>query len=395
MKKFLLWFSFMIISLLFLTTFSNAEAINLSVSSSSKVNRGDKVKVNVAFGKSVGSYTLSITYDSSLFEYSGVDKGTPTTSDGTVKVVYFDTNKPATNASITFTAKKAGTGKFSVSGSGIAPPDASFKYDPINSGSTSVTVAEPPQKSTNNFLKQLQINVEGLNPVFNKNTLTYNLVVPEDIAAINVTAVAEDTSAKVSVSGNTTLVVGANKITIKVTAESGAVRNYTINVTKTETPKSSNANLRNLDVQEYTISPFFDPDITEYTIDDIENSVKDLNIGVVTDSEVATYEIVGNKRLQIGENKIDIVVTAEDGITVKTYSILFNKLEAVVPDISEVVGKSNFNNYFNKTTIQLMGYFIIILSTSVITICIMNIKNRKPSPEKSPKAPSGGRFKED
>ena len=91
---------------------------------------------------------------------------------------------------------------------------------------------------------------------------------PNSVQSINVTATPEDKNAKVSISGNTGLQAGLNKISILVTAQNGKnKRTYTINVTKTDDPNKSNANLENLAIENCTFVPEFSPDVTNYTVE--------------------------------------------------------------------------------------------------------------------------------
>ena len=88
-------------------------------------------------------------------------------------------------------------------------------------------LAAPP--STNNYLSALV--VDGVPFTFNKETLAYTLEVGNLISSLTVTPTLEDPKSQVAVS-STTLAVGSNTITITVTAESGAVRTYTLTVNR-------------------------------------------------------------------------------------------------------------------------------------------------------------------
>jgi hypothetical protein len=83
--------------------------------------------------------------------------------------------------------------------------------------------------SNNNYLSSLEIDGVELTSDFNKEKLTYFATV-EGLDSITVTATAEDSDSKVSVTG-TDLKSGENKILISVTAENGNVRYYRIYVT--------------------------------------------------------------------------------------------------------------------------------------------------------------------
>lgn len=81
--------------------------------------------------------------------------------------------------------------------------------------------------SSNNYLENLEIEGLTLNTTFNKENTTY-FVDANNITSVNITAIAEEMSAKVSITGNNKLVEGQNKILITVTAESGSVRYYRV-----------------------------------------------------------------------------------------------------------------------------------------------------------------------
>ena len=81
--------------------------------------------------------------------------------------------------------------------------------------------------SNNNYLKKLKVKGVDLNTTFNKENTTYFIHV-KDISSLKITATADDSSAKVMVTGNDDIKEGTNKILIAVTAENGDVRYYRI-----------------------------------------------------------------------------------------------------------------------------------------------------------------------
>lgn len=89
----------------------------------------------------------------------------------------------------------------------------------------------PTGTNNNNLLKSLTVEGYKLS-TFDKYTLDYDLIVPCTVSEITVKAVQYDTSAKVVISGNTSLKTGNNDVTVKVTSSSGLVRTYTITVYK-------------------------------------------------------------------------------------------------------------------------------------------------------------------
>ena len=98
----------------------------------------------------------------------------------------------------------------------------------INSLTTSVTY----QGSQNNYLKSLSISGVDFKSSFKKTTQTYFATVDSSVDQVTVNAVAEDSSAIVTIYGNQGLVSGKNKILINVTADDGSCRTYKIYITK-------------------------------------------------------------------------------------------------------------------------------------------------------------------
>lgn len=96
--------------------------------------------------------------------------------------------------------------------------------------SYTINVVKVYPKSTNNYLSKLEI--EGYEIEFNKDTLEYSIKVSSDVETLDITAVAEDSSARVNIYGNSDFKEGENTVTVVVTAEDGSERTYTITVDK-------------------------------------------------------------------------------------------------------------------------------------------------------------------
>jgi len=180
--------------------------------------------------------------------------------------------------------------------------------------------------SSNNYLKSLQLDVEGINPLFNKEIVEYYIVILETVTDINISAEPEDSKASVKIVGNTNIGIGNSKIKVIVTAENGETKEYTINVTKTNNLTLANANLENLAVENVTLNPEFSSDVTNYNIE-IGANIDKLNILAVPQNINAKVVVEGNENLPMGESVIKVIVIAEDGLTNKEYSILVNKIE--------------------------------------------------------------------
>ncbi len=88
--------------------------------------------------------------------------------------------------------------------------------------------------SKNNNLSSLSIDGYQLSPAFNKNTLEYNVEVPNNVTKVKINATKEDGKASIQGTGEHNVSEGKNKIEIKVIAQNGSVKTYVVNVTVKE-----------------------------------------------------------------------------------------------------------------------------------------------------------------
>lgn len=88
------------------------------------------------------------------------------------------------------------------------------------------------QGSFNNYLKNLEIKGASFKNSFHKTISTYFAEVDENIESLDVIATPEDSSAIVTIYGNSGLKEGQNKILINVTADDESIRTYRIYVNK-------------------------------------------------------------------------------------------------------------------------------------------------------------------
>ena len=183
------------------------------------------------------------------------------------------------------------------------------------------TIVLSRDKSTDATLDSLTVSEGTLTPTFNKNTLNYTVNVDNDVTSIDVNATSTDSNATVTGTGTKQLNTGDNTVTIKVTSESGSENTYTINVIRA---KSSNNYLSDLKVNGQTVTDF-NKEKLEYTLDDVKGDVSSIEVSATAEDTKASVVGTGNKSLSIGDNSIEVVVTAEDGST-KTYTIKVKKL---------------------------------------------------------------------
>ena len=211
------------------------------------------------------------------------------------RIVYFDCDR-TTNGS-----------KYVKPTSPTKPPKTQTKVtEPI----TEVT---EPVKNNNTNLESITLSTGNIN--FNKDVKEYSISVEGDVSYITVNAKPENSTSKVSVSGNTNLVQGENKIVITVTAEDGSKGTYTISVNK-EINLSNNTKLKSISINGKPLDKF-DSLTTNYFYKTKEKSIK---VDVIPDDGKATYSISDTTNLKDGST-VKISVTAEDKKTTQEYVI--------------------------------------------------------------------------
>lgn len=89
-----------------------------------------------------------------------------------------------------------------------------------------------------------------------------------------------------------------------------------------EDPRSKDNNLKSLSVSAGTLSPKFSANTTSYKVN-LPADATSIEIKASANDSKAKVSGVGTKKVQAGENKINIVVTSEYGTT-KTYTITVN-----------------------------------------------------------------------
>lgn len=171
-------------------------------------------------------------------------------------------------------------------------------------------------------LKILRLNEEGISPsTFKKDVTKYYFIANENINSLDVTAIPENEKASVKITGNQNFVNGLNEIKIEVTSEDNTNKKmYIIYVTKTNNIESANANLENLALENVTLNPEFNADVTYYNAE-VSKDIENINLIAVAESINAKVQIDKNDKLNVGKNNIKILVTAEDGYTTKEYNV--------------------------------------------------------------------------
>lgn len=234
------------------------------------------------------------------------------------------------------------------------------------------------EKSSNCKLSSLSVGQYTLSPAFKAGTTSYTVNVPNEASSVVISAKKSDSKASITGTGTKKPVVGTNKYTVKVTAENGNVKNYTVTIvraaakkvqvtctdlnmrtgpatsykskgkikpgvytivnekngwgklktngywicldyTEEYVEKSSNNDLRSLTVGKYKLAPVFDAATTSYTVT-VPNSVTSVKVAAVKADSKAKITGTGTQKPVVGTNTYTIKVTAENG-NVKKYTV--------------------------------------------------------------------------
>ena len=210
---------------------------------------GDTVNVyfTVEADEAIGDVEAYISYDSDCLEFrlasSNVAGG-----DGVLKVsdVFSSTADTSKRYLIKFTALKPGTTAISVMNQPKVYRAEDAQQMSVSATIVNLTIAPAVEASDNTRLGSLKISPGTLTPAFDPEVYVYRTSVTEEIQSLYVSALPEDEKARVTISGNTPLYTGENIVHIFVTAETGKIQEYIINVNKvkeavlpTEAPEPS------------------------------------------------------------------------------------------------------------------------------------------------------------
>lgn len=320
----------MLVFMLFMI--NNIFAGSLSVSSSStSLTEGDKSTITIKATDIAGSVNITVS-DTSV---GTISSSSEFLDDG--------------STTITFTSKSAGTATITVTPVDMTDYDSLENY--TKSSSVKITVKEEVveeekeesssssssttsvEKSSDNYLSSLDVNIDGLTPDFSKYTNTYTLTVENDVEKLDLDYTLSDSKASATVSGNEDFEVGENTVKITVKSESGYSRSYTILVTREEIKDEENSFLKNLIIEGYSFEDGFNSDKFEYNLGDI--SVNILNILAYPEIEDAKVQIIGNDSIIDGENTITIKITSTNGENTSEYNITFNNTLPLVEEVED------------------------------------------------------------
>lgn len=277
-----------------------------------------------SFASGTTSYTANVANNVSSISL------TPTVADANAAVKVNGTTVASGTASGTYNLNVGNSNTFTVSVTA---------QDNITVQNYAVTVGRAASSNAN--LSALTLSGGTLSPAFAPGTTNYSAGVGSGVSSITITPTLADGTATVKVNGTpvangaavpVSLNAGANTITTVVTAQDGTTtQTYITTVSRL----SSDATLSAMSLSSGTLSPVFASGTSSYTAS-VANSVSTVTLTPKVNQANATVTVNGKAvasgsasaglPLNVGNNTITTVVTAQDGTTTKTYTIIVNRI---------------------------------------------------------------------
>jgi hypothetical protein len=163
-------------------------------------------------------------------------------------------------------ATVTGTGSKSLAvGANVFPVTVTAENGATRTYTVTVTRAAAAYSPSDATLKALSIDTGTLSPAFSPTTVNYTTSVADAVTTVTITAEATQAKAKVAGAGTYQLAAGVNRFVVAVTAEnSTTTAAYTVTVVR---GTFYDNRLTHFAASEGALTPDFDPDVTNYTLD--------------------------------------------------------------------------------------------------------------------------------
>ena len=322
MRKF--WIALLVLMLLATQAPAALAAGSASVKGPGTVRAGDSITVSFSAGGGISGGSGTVSFDTgklTLKKYSSALSGSWKIDFNGNKFVFYDDSvkSPITGSKTIFKAtftvnKNLEPGeKISVSVKNITVTDGN-KDTGLGTKTYSATIAKP--LSGNCKLASLTVSNATISPKFSAGTTSYTASVPFTTSSLKVSAKAEDADAKVTVKNTKLTAGGTTNVTVTVKAANGTTKTYTIKVSRAQDPNyvpSTNAELKELGVKDFRLSPAFSKDVKQYYVW-LPYEVDKLSLETATADSKATVTVGEAAGLTAGKGTdIPVTVTAEDG----------------------------------------------------------------------------------
>lgn len=198
-------------------------------------------------------------------------------------------------------------------------------------------------------LSGLGISAGSLSPAFASGTVAYTASVPNSVGSVLLTPTSTNGAATIRVNGvgvtsgsasaGLSLNVGSNSLAVVVSAQDGTHSiTYTVDVTRAAA-LSNVATLSALAISSGSLAPTFTPDTIAYTAS-VANAISSVTLTPTATSSSATIKVngagassgsaSGALALSVGSNTLSLVVTAQDGVTTRTYTVIVTRAAVVL-----------------------------------------------------------------
>jgi len=214
-------------------------------------------------------------------------------------------------------------------------------------GNTPIALKPTYSSDTSNYTAEVEQNV---------SEITVNVQKSAAAASVELNGSSIGSSSSATANGNVELKSGRNVIDVKVTAEDGkTVKSYSVTLIR---KLSADARLIALMTTPSGLSPAFVSDKTEYTLNIPYNETTATFIPTAAQNakieingvEHENNEIFTTWTLNSGSNVFNIKVTAQDGVTTRTYSLVIVKAPSDVADLTTLtVAPGTLSPAFNNT----------------------------------------------
>ena len=217
-----------------------------------------------------------------------------------------------------------------------------------------ITVSSGSETADVNTLKSLTVSDGTLTPAFDSSVTEYSVSVNNNISTITINAEPTSDSATVDGTGEKALDLGDNIIEITVTSENGNDKVYSIVVTRSADESDyADTDLKSITINNGTLIPSFDKDITTYTVE-VGPNVSEIGISVEPANATSTVTGTGTKQVTGSSEPILIEVTDSNG-NVKTYTLTIVRKSDSSSECelsSEFYGIDNVKNIVSKVDLN-------------------------------------------
>ena len=307
MKKIFKYF-IAIVTLFTFITKVNAAGATISVNTSaSQIIVGNNITVTVTISSSspLGSWEYNLNYDKNIFSLVSSDVGLHYAG-----VVQNNSTK-AVSYRYTFKANRSGNASFYIDASTVFGFDESiFEVTNGKRNVRAITYSEyQASLSSNNNLKDIKVEGYEISPVFNKDTLEYVVSVPSDVTKITINGSVEDNTASATGLGEFEVSEGENKFEIKVTAQNGSTKTYTVKVNV----EDKNPIEVVIDNEKYTVVKRGSTLVSPSTYEEVKETINGIEVPAFK-SSITNYVLVGLKNSS-GEAKLYVFDKMNDTYT--------------------------------------------------------------------------------